>query len=175
MSGGLDSSALAYVLKAQGHAVRGVFVDYGQAAAVQEAPAVAAMAAHLSIDVTTLTVGGRHAFGPGELFGRNAFLIHAAVFLAGAHRGLLAIGVHADTPYYDCSPAFVSAMKTLLEEQSGGALSLVAPFLAWHKPQILTYFRDAGLPLEATYSCESGTIPPCGSCASCRDREALGC
>lgn len=175
MSGGLDSSAVAHILKVQGHKVRGVFINHGQAAAAREAEAVASIARHLSIGITTLKVGGKQSFGAGELIGRNAFLIHAAVFLAGAHRGLLAIGVHAGTPYYDCSPAFITAMKTLLEEQSDGTLTLVAPFLTWHKPQIATYFREAGLPLDATYSCESGTIPPCGSCASCRDREALGC
>lgn len=175
MSGGIDSAAVAHILKTQGHKVRGIFIDYGQAAAMPEARAVAAMATHLSIDVTTLSIGGKLAFGAGELAGRNAFLINAAVFLGGAHRGLLAIGVHAGTPYYDCSPPFIAQMKTLLEEQSDGALTLVAPFLTWHKPQIVTYFGEAGLPLDTTYSCESGTIPPCGSCASCRDREALEC
>jgi 7-cyano-7-deazaguanine synthase len=107
--------------------------------------------------------------------GRNAFLIFTAIFLGRMHHGLLAIGVHAGTPYYDCSPAFLTGMKQSAEEHTAGRLTISAPFLTWEKPQIVKYFLQAGLPIAVTYSCESGILPPCGSCASCRDRRALGC
>lgn len=175
LSGGIDSASAAYLLKGQGYAVRGVFIDYGQAAREPEARAARAVAQALSVDVEIITVKGPSGYGAGELLGRNAFLILTAIFIGQAHRGLLAIGIHAGTPYYDCSPAFIDRMKQLAEEHTGGQLTVSAPFLHWTKPQIYRYFLDAGLPLSATYSCESGTIPPCGSCASCRDRGALGC
>jgi 7-cyano-7-deazaguanine synthase len=31
------------------------------------------------------------------------------------------------------------------------------------------------LPVQLTYSCELGSVPPCGLCLSCADRRALGC
>lgn len=175
LSGGIDSAALAHTLKTQGYDVVGLFIDYGQAARVAESTAVEALAEPLGIEVRTIKVSEPTGFGAGELIGRNAFLILTAIFLGCVHHGLIAIGIHAGTPYFDCTPAFVDQMKRLVEEHTDGRLTLVAPFVDWHKPQIVSYFRDAGLPIAPTYSCESGTIPPCGTCASCRDREALAC
>jgi 7-cyano-7-deazaguanine synthase len=155
--------------------VRGIFVDFGQAAREQERAAVIQLSKFFNIETTILGAKTRSGFEAGELVGRNAFLILAAMFLGRVHRGLLAIGIHAGTPYFDCSPTFLTRMKQLVEEHTDGQLVAVAPFIEWSKPQIYQYFTESGLPLSATYSCESGTIPPCGSCASCRDRGALGC
>jgi 7-cyano-7-deazaguanine synthase len=175
LSGGIDSAACAHLLKGQGYSVRGVFIDFGQAAVEQERKAVSELAMALGIEVGTITTRSDAGFGSGELIGRNAFLVLAAIFLARTHRGLLALGIHAGTPYFDCSPLFLSRIKQLAAEHTSGELVVVAPFIDWEKPQIFEYFKQSGLPLAATYSCESGTMPPCGSCASCRDREALGC
>lgn len=175
VSGGIDSTAAAHFFTAKGHLVRGIFIDYGQAARQQEWQAVQALAQTFSIGVKKINCFGTKKFGAGELIGRNAFLVSTAVFLGDLHRGFIAVGVHAGTPYYDCSAVFVERMKTIVEEQSNGALTLVAPFLEWRKPEIFSYCESVGLSLVNTYSCERGTSPPCASCASCRDREALGC
>jgi 7-cyano-7-deazaguanine synthase len=115
------------------------------------------------------------ASGPGELLGRNAFLIFTALFLTGGRPGLLAMGLHAGTPHYDCSAEFVAAAGKLVAEHTDGRVSLVAPFVTWTKKDVYDYFVSAGLPITSTYSCEAGREAPCGVCASCRDREALGC
>lgn len=175
MSGGLDSAACAHLLATQGHAVHGIFVDFGQAAREPESRAVARLSELLGITTTTLHVGAANDFGSGELVGRNAFLLMTAIFLGRTHEGLLAIGVHAGTPYYDCSAGFIDRLKVLVEEHTDGRLTVTAPFLQWTKGQIYAYAAKSGLPVNATYSCESGTIPPCGLCASCRDRGSLGC
>lgn len=175
MSGGMDSAACAHILMQQGHHVRGVFVDFGQAAAAPEIEAVTKLAEILGISVSRIQVSASEGFGTGELVGRNAFLLTAAIFLAGAQSGLLAIGIHDGTPYYDCSPQFLARMKQVAQEHTNGRLDVIAPLLDWKKPEIYAYFQQSGLPIEATYSCESGTVPPCGTCASCRDRRALGC
>uniref|UniRef100_UPI003CDF86A5 Cap9 n=1 Tax=Hyphomicrobiales TaxID=356 RepID=UPI003CDF86A5 len=175
LSGGMDSAACAHMLLRKGYRVRGLFIDFGQAAVAPEATAVSTLANILGIAVTTISASAPNRFGSGELVGRNAFLVMSGIFLGGAHSGLIAIGIHAGTPYYDCSPPFLSRMKQVAQEHTSGRLDVVAPLLDWHKPDIYSYFQRSGLPIEATYSCESGTIPPCGSCASCRDRRALGC
>jgi len=175
MSGGLDSAACAHLLATQGYKVHGIFVDFGQAAREHESRAVARIADLLGITTTTLEVGSAGGFGAGELLGRNAFLLMTAIFLGRAHEGLLAIGVHAGTPYYDCSTGFIDRLKALAEEHTDGRLTVTAPFLHWTKGQIYEYVVKSGVPADATYSCESGTHPPCGSCASCRDRRVLGC
>lgn len=175
MSGGLDSSACAHFLVQQGHLVQGIFVDFGQAAREPESIAVARVADLLGITATTLHVGSARGFGSGELVGRNAFLLMSAIFLGRTYEGLLAIGVHGGTPYYDCSAGFIDRLKALAEEYTDGRLTITAPFLHWTKSQIFEYATQSGLPVNTTYSCESGTIPPCGLCASCHDRGRLEC
>jgi 7-cyano-7-deazaguanine synthase len=95
--------------------------------------------------------------------------------LRPCHSGVLALGIHSGTRYYDCSAAFAKAMTVLVAEHTDGALSLLAPFLEWNKREVYDYFIRAKLPIELTYSCETGTDEPCSVCNSCRDRKALGC
>lgn len=175
MSGGIDSTSCVHLLKDQGFAVHGIFVDYGQAARQQERLAVDRLKLLFDIDVHYLMVSSLEGFGAGELVGRNAYLISSAMFLGGIQQGVLAIGVHAGTPYYDCSPGFIDRMKQITEEHTDGHLTVSAPFLSWDKGKVYRYFGEAGLPIEATYSCELGTVPPCGACASCHDRRRFGC
>jgi 7-cyano-7-deazaguanine synthase len=175
MSGGIDSVACAHFLKDRGNTIRGVFVDYGQAAAFHELNAVQNLAAYLGVQLSAYHVTGSEMFPSGEVMGRNAFLITAAIFLSRCRSGLLGIGIHAGTPYFDCSVSFFEMMAHVVAEHTDGALGLVAPFLHWTKRDVLDYFVSTGLPLHLTYSCEAGTEPPCGACRSCRDRRALGC
>ncbi len=176
MSGGIDSTACAHFLKEQGSSsLHGVFFDYSQAAAAHERNSVLSLAKRLTIPISVYRVTGSDSFSQGELVGRNAFLISATLFLSRCRSGLLAIGIHAGTPYFDCSEPFVEMMARVVAEHTSGRVSLVTPFLHWSKRDVFNYFVSAGLPLNLTYSCEAGTQPVCGRCASCRDRRALGC
>lgn len=175
LSGGIDSATCAHLFQERGFAVRGVFIDYGQAAARPEEKAAKGVAARIGVPLNVHRVVGEGKFPAGELLGRNAFLLFSAIFLTKLRTGLIAMGVHSGTPYYDCSPPFVDAMTRLISEHTDGTLQLLAPFLSWSKMQVFDYFKTSGIPLELTYSCEAGSTPPCGRCASCRDRRLLGC
>jgi 7-cyano-7-deazaguanine synthase len=174
-SGGIDSTACAHFLKMQGNAVQCVFIEYGQAAAARERIAATAIAKSLQLPLSVHSFAATSAFPPGELRGRNAFLITAGLFLNRLSSGLLAIGIHSGTPYYDCSAGFFELMARLVSEHTDGAVRLVAPFLKWKKIEVFDYFVSAGLRTDLTYSCEAGTDPACGRCASCWDRQGLGC
>jgi 7-cyano-7-deazaguanine synthase len=119
----------------------------------------------LRADIGTIPVG--------EIPGRNALLVHLALATAGRDPAVLMLGIHAGTPYRDCTPAFVDAMQASLDFHRDGTLQLAAPFVTWSKSEVYAYARDAAVPLALTYSCEAGTVPPCGACRSCRDRELL--
>lgn len=175
MSGGIDSAACAAFLIEQGLGVSAVFVDHGQAAANCERVAVRSLAAALDIEVQELTLAGAAPFGPGELTGRNAFLVFSAMFATRAQSSRIALGLHAGTPYYDCSPAFIETINRAVAEHTDNAVRVVAPFIEWTKRDVYNYFFQTGLPIELTYSCESGCTPTCGKCASCLDRKALQC
>jgi len=173
LSGGIDSAACAFFLKTGGVETKGVFVDYRQAAAKNEYGAARLIADTLGIPLSVYRVRGGRRFSEGELVGRNAFLVSSALFLSSLETGLLAIGIHAGTPYFDCSEGFFNSMARLVAEQTDGRVNLVAPFLFWSKKDVFDYFLSTALPLNATYSCEAGLKLPCGKCASCRDRRAL--
>lgn len=175
LSGGIDSAACAHLLDHDGYDVSCVFVDYGQAAAEAEGRASEALAGRLGLKITSHKISPARVFDKGEIGGRNGFLIMTALLLSGPSTNVIAIGIHAGTPYYDCSPAFATLMDRVLAEYSDGRLRLCTPFLHWTKSNIVDYYRDAGLPIELTYSCEIGHPHPCGRCPSCRDRRALKC
>lgn len=175
MSGGIDSAACAAFLGGKGLEVSAVFVDHEQAAVAHEREAVRTITKRLGIDVTEITFRGAAPSGAGELVGRNAFLVFTALFATKAKCSRIALGIHAGTPYYDCSPAFLEMINRAVAEHTDGAVQVVAPFIEWSKRQIYEYFLTSGLPINQTYSCESGTLPTCGICASCLDRKALQC
>lgn len=175
LSGGIDSAACAAFLAAQGMRVTAVFVDHGQAAAKLESAAVSAIAVELSIEVQRLAFCGADHFGAGEVTGRNGFLVFAALLAAHAHSGVIALGLHAGTPYYDCSPAFLEIINRIVAEYTDNRVQVIAPFIDWTKQDVFDYFVMSGLDIGRTYSCERGESPTCGYCASCLDRKALGC
>jgi 7-cyano-7-deazaguanine synthase len=175
MSGGLDSAVCAHFLQSRGQSVQGVFFNFGQPAAAKESKAARALTARLNIPLKQYRVSGGPELSIGELTGRNAFLVFAALFLAQGKASQIVIGIHSGAPYYDCSVAFVDSMSRLLQEHTDGRVTLIAPLLSWNKGQVFEYFTAAGLPIQETYSCEAGTSPVCGTCASCKDRRILGC
>ncbi|WP_041364821.1 7-cyano-7-deazaguanine synthase [Methylomonas methanica] len=175
VSGGIDSMACVHFMKCLGYSIRGIFINYGQASYEEEFRAVGKIQSHFNIEVDLVTISSGRKLGPGELIGRNALLISSALFSGNIKKGLVVIGVHAGTPYYDCSEAFIERMKNVVEEYSNGLVTLSAPFLDWDKGKVYKYFTNEALPLGITYSCESGTLPPCGTCASCLDRSKLEC
>lgn len=175
MSGGIDSAACAAFLAAQGIKVSALFVDHGQAAADRERIAVKSLAGELGIEVQQFAFTGAAPFGSGELVGRNAFLVFAALLATRAQSSMIALGLHAGTPYYDCSPAFVEIINRAVAEHTDNTVQVVAPFIDWAKRDVYEYFLKSGLPIAKTYSCEKGMYPSCGTCASCLDRRALQC
>jgi 7-cyano-7-deazaguanine synthase len=66
MSGGIDSAACAYFLREQGITVDCIFVDYGQAAAIREARAVAAVANYLALPMRHIQLAGTDACDVGR-------------------------------------------------------------------------------------------------------------
>ena len=83
----------------------------------------------------------------------------------------VAIGVHAGTPYTDCSMQWLDARHRLLDVQHSGTVALLAPLVALHKPEVLALAHECAVPFRLTYSCETGAVP-CGQCLSCLDRQA---
>ena len=83
-------------------------------------------------------------------------------------------GAHADdaagNAYPDCSESFVDAMGRAINEGTGGALSLVVPFVTSNKAEVVRTGLKLSAPYHLTWSCYNGGDRPCGKCATCIDR-----
>lgn len=173
VSGGIDSAACIDFYQREKFTVSGLHVNYGQPAARHEAAAAAAVANHYGISLTHIQLTGARPKLEAEFLGRNALLIFTALIELDVRTAILAIGVHSGTPYYDCSPSFLSTIQTLVDGQCDGRIRVAAPFLEWKKNEIWSYCLKRRVPIDLTYSCERGLDHPCGLCLSCRDLEAL--
>lgn len=171
-SGGLDSSTLLAILREQGINASALFVDYGQASAKAEEAAATTICDEYCVPLTVARYRGTR-FGPGEIRGRNAFLLQTALMEFPGRSGAVTIGIHSGTGYRDCSRGFMELMQGSFEFHTGGAISVCAPFVTWTKREIFDLAVYMRVPIKKTYSCESGS-EPCGKCRSCLDRIALG-
>ena len=173
VSGGIDSAALVAFYLRQRSNVRAMFVDFGQPAAKQESSAARAICRHYDIRLSIMTVKARVAFTSGEIPGRNAFLVFSAILSCGRKPGIIALGIHEGSAYYDCTESFLKGIQTVVDGYKAGRIKVAAPFLNWDKRTILEFSKKVGVPIDLTYSCENGGARPCGRCLSCKDREAL--
>lgn len=173
LSGGIDSTAcLAFYLK-QEFQVECFHISFGQPAFKHEQYAAERVARHYNAPLTILRWSGSTDFTVGEIIGRNAFFLLGALTEIGKNTGILATGIHAGTPYFDCSPSFLSSLQTVFDGYCDGRIRLAAPFIEWSKQQVFSFCESEKVPIGLTYSCEKGTHGPCGICLSCKDRRAL--
>jgi 7-cyano-7-deazaguanine synthase len=175
LSGGVDSTACIHFLKSHHFKVSAFHISYGQPASSIEKERSEEIARYFKVPLKTCQVHAATHLADGEIQGRNAFLIFNALALTEQTHGIIAIGIHSGTNYYDCSAPFFKKISTLVAESTDGRVSLLAPFLEWTKADIFKYSQQQKLPINLTYSCERGTTPPCGTCLSCKDRKGLEC
>lgn len=173
-SGGLDSTACIAFYRARAYDVEALFVDYGQPALAEESRAAERIAHHYDIQLSLVGVTGLGPFGAGYIPARNTILLAAALSRVGSNAQSIALGIHDGTFYVDASPVFAETVQRLFDIYTDGRVRLGCPFIEWTKRQIWDYCQSAAVPISLTYSCERGGDPPCGTCLSCRDREALG-
>jgi 7-cyano-7-deazaguanine synthase len=173
VSGGIDSTACIHYYLDQDFDVRGVFIDYAQAASDKELCSAKNIASYYKIKLNHIIIKTPQIFSEGEIIGRNAFLVIATLLSLPKFRGIIALGIHSGVPYYDCSELFVRDINRIYDGYTDGQVILDAPFLKWNKKMIYEYCKDNNVPIHLTYSCELGGDKPCGKCRSCLDRSAL--
>jgi 7-cyano-7-deazaguanine synthase len=199
LSGGLDSTTLAYELAAEGHDLVALSFDYGQrhAKEVEFAARTAGRlgAEHHLVDLRTvgpLLSGSALTSGDIEVpeghytdesmavtvvANRNAIMLSIAVGAAVA-RGAEAVAaaVHAGdhTVYPDCRPEFIEAIQHEARVANEGFIAegfeVRAPFLGLGKDEIVRRGAALGVPFEDTWSCYVGGEVHCGRCGTCVER-----
>jgi 7-cyano-7-deazaguanine synthase len=159
LSGGIDSTACVAYYQSLGYDVSSLFIDYGQPEARLERAAAIAIAEYYVIPLKQLGVLGYKA-PEGYVPARNAMLLSAGLMSFDYGYGIIALGIHAGTPYADCSPDFEQAMQRVFDLYSQGRVRIDAPFLHWTKDQIWDYAQMTGVPLVLIQSNNLNSLHP---------------
>lgn len=173
LSGGIDSTACVNYYIKRKFDVSALFIDYGQIAATPELKAAELISNYYNITLEKIVISGGNKLSDGFVIGRNAFLIFTALMNFKVNSGLISIGVHSSTTYWDCSKDFIKIVQKCFKAYSNNCISLDVPFLEWNKRDIWDYCIKEKVPIEYTFSCELGLKQPCGKCLSCKDLEKL--
>ncbi len=200
VSGGLDSTTLAYYLNAEGQLGRMLSVDYGQrhrkelefaAATAQrlgvpwelvDLSGITNLIASSSLTSERIDVPDGHyaeeSMRATVVPNRNMMMmsIAAAVAIANDLDGI-AVGVHAGDHfiYPDCRPEFIDAMSLALRLGNAGfapaGFQVHAPFVNITKTDIAVHAGDLRVPIDETWSCYKGGDRHCGRCGTCVERQ----
>lgn len=200
LSGGMDSSTLAYVARDMGYSIIALHLCYGQPTEDKEYSCARKIAASLDVEEFLTvnldylrSIGGSSLTDDALTIGdhtevekglpntyvpfRNANLIAIATSLAEA-RGADAIfiGVQASdyVGYPDCRPQFIEAFQHAIDTGTADEthIKLMAPFVNLSKTEILKQGFALGVPYGDTWSCYRSGAPACGTCDSCHYRLA---
>lgn len=195
LSGGLDSSTLGYLLKAEGHEVSAITFDYGQTHR-REISAAVTIASRLGIHHEVIRL--RDVFAESALTGdkempegeyslesmkqtivpnRNMVMVSIAVSKAlQSGFDAVAYGAHAGDAevYPDCRENFVTALRRAVSLCAWSKIELLAPFIRKEKKEIVQLAWKLDVPIKATWSCYNGGGEPCGVCGACQSREDAG-
>jgi len=199
VSGGLDSTTMAYWLHAQGYALNAISFDYGQRHR-KEVEFAQRMAADLDAPWTLIDL---HAAGLTDVLSgsaltdetvavpdghyadesmritvvpnRNAIMLSIACALAVTREaGAVAFGAHTGDHfiYPDCRPEFVRAFEAMVNLAVEGlaGIEIITPFLAMTKTDIVRLGSELDVPFERTWSCYRGGAMHCGTCGTCFER-----
>ena len=198
VSGGMDSSTLAYLAKSRGYDILALHANYGQRTERKELACAKKIAFLLGAqDFVEIDLGYFSKFGASSLTDRrievdrfdparpslpntyvpfrNANLLSIATSFAEA-RGAEAIfiGVQAldYSGYPDCRPQFIEAFQHVIDEgtKDHTNIELFTPFIRMTKIDILREGIKLGVPYEHTWSCYRNETKACGTCGACHYR-----
>lgn len=172
LSGGVDSTALIEYHLTRKDNVRTLFIDYSQKSVNSEYHAAKAISGHYNVPFFKQNMESL-VNERGEYKCRNAKFILTACGYLRKTSGLISLGIHTGSIYYDTTKEFVEDIQKLLDGYYGGTVKLVTPFLNYTKKQVYQYALKTNLPLHLTFSCENSDSKPCGTCGSCIDRSML--
>lgn len=199
LSGGMDSSTLAYVAKKMGYDILALHLNYGQRTERKELISAKKIASLLDAeDFVEISLDYFKKFGASSLTDekitveeydpqrlpipntyvpfRNANLLSIATSFAEA-RGADAIFIGVQSldysGYPDCRPKFIEAFQRVIDlgTKDTTQITLFTPFINMTKTDILHEGLKLGVPYEHTWSCYRNEGKACGTCGSCHFRK----
>ena len=199
LSGGMDSSTLAYLAKSRGYDIYALHLNYGQRTEEKERACAKKIAGLLGAqDFVEVDVGYFARFGASSLTDpsidvegfdparvhipntyvpfRNANLLAIATSYAESKNAdAVFIGVQSldYSGYPDCRPQFIDAFQRVIDlgTKETTHIALNTPFINMTKTGILRLGLALGVPYKYTWSCYRNQDKSCGTCGSCHFRK----
>ncbi len=197
MSGGMDSTLAAYMLRSQGYGIVAVHFNYDQRTVRKELSCFRKITAALGVEKTyeidldffaaigasaltdrsiEVPTGGIEAGVPVTYvpFRNGIFLSIAAAVAEKEGACVIGIGVVEEdsSGYPDCREAYIEAMQRAINlgTRDETDITVAMPLVHLKKEQIVAEAVKYGVPLELTWSCYQSEEAACGVCDSCRLR-----
>lgn len=191
LSGGPDSVVAALLMREQGFALKGLYVDYGQRTRLAEAERARATADWLGVlEFRTCSVPFLGEVGGSAITDvstrvstadptseyvpfRNTVFLSAAVAWAEASgaAGVVAGSIGGPWITPDNSPEYYERLNALIHAGTRAEVTAYAPLNRMSKAEVIREGAQRGVPFELTWSCQNDTDVPCGRCNNCVDRE----
>ena len=199
LSGGLDSTTVAAMAKAEGYRILALTIDYNQRHRIELAHAAKVAQAlgaerHITLPLDLRGFGGsaltaeidvpKSGVEPGipvtYVPARNTIFLSVALGwaeAAGAHDLFIGVNALDYSGYPDCRPEFIHAFEAMANTATKAGIEGIrfrvhTPLAAMSKADIVRAAATVGAPLHLTWSCYDPTPKgqPCGLCDSCRLR-----
>lgn len=196
LSGGLDSSTVAYIAKSEGYEIYTLSFNYGQRHfkeldCAEKISKNCSSNGHRVITLRTPTGSaltdeievpkGRNLEEMSKEIpityvpARNTLFIAYALQYAeeiGADAIFLGLTAIDYSGYPDCRPEYVEAWQNLInlatkKTVEGWKIELKTPLLHLYKAEIIELGTELKVPYQDTWSCYSGGEKACGKCDSC--------
>lgn len=199
LSGGLDSTTVLAIARAQGHQCHTLAVSYGQRhsaelTAARRISLLLGAVEHRQMHVDLAHIGGSALTDPGIAVpeaptsgipvtyvpARNTLLLALALGwaeVAGATDIFVGVNAVDYSGYPDCRPEFIAAFEQLARLATragveGSAFHIRAPLISMSKADIIRAGSALGVDYGQTVSCYQANErgEACGRCDSCRLR-----
>ncbi len=192
LSGGPDSTTVAYWAKKQGYEIFPITFKYGQIA-VKETESAKKIAETLGVHAKVIDLSALKDIFSGVTslcntdipltseFSqpiivpfRNAIFLSAAVaYAVSVCASRIFYGAQgSDEPFYpDCRREFYQAFEKAARLGTCQEITIEAPFSSKRKSDLIKIGSELGVPFELTWSCYRDGAKHCGRCESCVNRK----
>jgi len=187
LSGGVDSSTLAFLLRNQGYSIEALYFDYRQGQVNGERICALTIARKLDIAIHVIETRLPSDSLRNTIINQNPLVLesenrtfanvtcmYVMAMVLALTRGFdsISVGISADDVRARPSlgNSFVETVEKLASISTGHRINILTPFLQKDKSSILRIGSNIGVPYVNTWSCGVDVRKHCGECAECLAR-----